>query len=714
MGASERVRWGNEALSVELRWSAGSPPGLTSIRTDGVDLRLPAGRSLVEVLTVRDGHAAATGRLVQTAVGRRARYVGHREVAVGGGQQLVLTAADPDTGLRADVTLELTDGVPVLRSRVRVVNEGSEPAVLLSVASFATYLGRRAGTSGGAGIRAWTLHRALSEWLGEGRWFTEPGDVTRFPGLGEELTGQDPRGSRSVVSTGTWSSGTHVPVAAAVDAAAHVVWAWQVEHNGAWRYELGGDTVDGYLALSGPTDLDHQWLKVLRPGEAFASAPVAVTVAGDFTGAVAHLTAHRRATRRPHPDDAAPVIVFNDYMNTLEGDPTTERLLPLVDAAAAVGAEAFCIDAGWYDDSGHWWDSVGEWQPSRSRFPGGLGEVLDRIRAHGMTAGLWLEPEVVGVRSPVADRLPPEAFLQRAGQRLVEHDRHHLDLRHPAARAHLDGVVDRLVADLGVGYLKLDYNINPGAGTDLDADSAGDGLLAHNRAHLAWLDGVLDRHPALVLENCGSGAMRSDPALLSRLQLQSTSDQQDPLRYPPVAAAAPVAMLPEQAASWAYPQPGMTLEEAAFTLVTGLSGRLYLSGHLDQMAPDLLALVAEAVELGKRLRAHLSTTVPCWPLGLPGWDDPWVALGLAGSAGAHLFVWSRDPGKPEAALDLSGLPGLVRDGLEIEQVFPRALPDWPTRWSAQDGMLVVRNDSGSSAARVLRLTSGRHDARTAA
>ena len=68
-------------------------------------------------------------------------------------------------------------------------------------------------------------------------------------------------------------------------------------------------------------------------------------------------------------------------------------------------------------------------------------------------------------------------------------------------------MVDRLVGDYGVGYFKLDYNINPGAGTDQRRDSApAHGLLDHNRAHLDWLDGVLDRHPDLMLENCASGA----------------------------------------------------------------------------------------------------------------------------------------------------------------------------------------------------------------
>src|SRR5919202_1233446 len=196
-----------------------------------------------------------------------------------------------------------------------------------------------------------------------------------------------------------------------------------------------------------------------------------------------------------------------------------------------------------------------------------------------MTPGLWLEPEAVGVRSPLAAKLPSEAFFRRAGVRHVEQDRFHLDLRHPDAVAHLDSVVDRLVDDHGVGYFKLDYNINPGPGTELDGESAGAGLLGHNRAHLAWLERVLDRHPRVLLENCSSGGRRMDSAMLSRLQLQSTSDQQDPVRYPPIAAAAPLSVLPEQAASWAYPQPDMSPEEIAFTLCTGLAGRAFLSGR---------------------------------------------------------------------------------------------------------------------------------------
>lgn len=77
-----------------------------------------------------------------------------------------------------------------------------------------------------------------------------------------------------------------------------------------------------------------------------------------------------------------------------------------------------------------------------------------------------------------------------------------------------------------------------GPGTDKGGTSLGQGLLEHQRALLDWLDAVQARHPELLIENCASGAMRMDYAMLSRLHLQSTSDQQHPLLYATITAAA--------------------------------------------------------------------------------------------------------------------------------------------------------------------------------
>ena len=561
---------------------------------------------------------------------------------------------------------------------------------------------------------------AANEWLSEGRWQRRPLRAV-LPDLNRSAHGGDPRGRFGRTSTGTWSSGRYLPMGAVVSRRSGRCWLWQIEHHGAWHWQVGehsrrdiaagestGDAggentaADGprsnfYLALLGPTDTEHHWDTQLAPGQTFTTVPVAIAVSDDgFDGAVAQLTAYRRAIRRRHDDYRRLPVIFNDYMNTLMGEPTTERLLPLIDAAAAAGAEYFCIDAGWYAELGEpWWDTVGAWQPSATRFPHGITEVLDRIRAHGMVPGLWLEPEVVGVASPVAGRLPDEAFFSRRGRRVVEHGRYHLDLRHPAAVRHLDDVIDALVTELGIGYFKLDYNINGGPGTDTGGLSAGAGLLGHNRAHLDWLDAVLDRHPGLVIENCASGGARMDYALLSRLQLQSTSDQQDFRRNAAIAAAAPAAVTPEQGAVWAYPQPDFTDDEIAFTLCSALLGRIHLSGHLDQMTDQQQALVAAAIDTYKRIRPDLAQAVPLWPLGLPGWTAPWLALAMRAPTATYVLAWHRNGlGEPDGDEADEGEAGVVLPlphlaGRQVTAQVSYPLGGADVSWDAGPGELTV-------------------------
>src|SRR5579863_5372171 len=474
---------------------------LMRISAPGLPGPLPdAALPLLDVVIAGEGRAWSGGRYCESEAGYRFRYAGHDERADGGPwRELRVDLDDPKTGLRAEVHYRLltTNGADgALRCWVRLQNRGEQPVTMLSATSF-LYGGLSSGP-GADDIADLDVLWADNDWMAEGRWQSRAlRDV--LPDIDRTALGADPRGCFSVSSAGTWSSGRHLPMGAIVNRRSGHAWAWQVEHNGGWHWEAGecahrtpgpGPGPDGrhsppgaasgaYLALLGPVDGAHHWQVTLGPGEEFTTVPASVGVSpAGFDGAIAGLTAIRRAIRRPHEDGRRLPVIFNDYMNTLMADPTTERLLPLIDAAAEVGAEYFCIDAGWYAEVDRdWWDTVGAWRPSLTRFPGGIAKVLDRIRETGMVAGLWLEPEVVGVNSEIARQLPADAFFQRGGQLIVEHGRYHLDLRHPAAVKHLDQTVDFLVGELGVGYLKFDYNVSVGPGPDSGGLSAGAGLL---------------------------------------------------------------------------------------------------------------------------------------------------------------------------------------------------------------------------------------------
>lgn len=658
-----------------------SPDQPTALAVGGLDdaVALP----LVECLTLEHGRCFVDHRLTQTAVGAGLREV-RREPLGSPWPGTRVVEHDPTSGLSATVDLwHPTDAT--VRARTTVRNDGDRPVHLTAVSLACASL------LPGADLDGLDLLVAPSSWMAEQRW-SHHRLSEALVGVGTELHGESPRDRLTLSSESGWSSGRWEPVGFVTDPTSGRAAGWQVEHNGGWTVELARRSSTLGLCVFGPTDLHHHWMHRLDPGEEFTSPTVALAFSADgWQGAAAELTTYRRALRAGEGPTGPAPIVFNDYMNTLMADPTTEKLSTLVPAAARAGAEVYCIDAGWHADDESWWDGVGRWEPSTRRFPGGLTEVLDLIAACGMTSGLWIEPLAVGLDSPLVDELPPEAFMRRAGVAIVEQNRLRLDMRHPAARSHLDAVIDRMVG-YGIGYLKIDDNFSVGSGPDEGADSPGDGLLEHSRAWAAWLADLPRRHPGLRVENCASGGMTTDYALLSSATLQSTSDLQDPLRYPPIAANATLTVLPEQAASWAYPQPDMDDEEIVLTMTTSLAGALYLSGHLDRMDDHQLDLVRAGVDLAKELRTDLVTDLPWWPDDVAAWTDEWVVTARQHptSRDGILVVWHR-PVDGSTALGPRGgsaleLPQL--SGTRLEQIYP------PTPLVADPGILV--DDSGAA------------------
>ena len=231
------VRWGNPQLQLVLSWGAGVPVRISTVVIGLREQPLYA-LPLVELLTASGGHVPASDRLAHTAAGSELRYVGHRVDEADGWSVLEIVQASES--LEVTVRLEMPEAVAAVRSRVTVVNRGSERIVLRSVPSWNS--GFTAAETDGDVLDGWARVTGRSDWLGEGRWERQSLRGPDFPSLAEDLTGHDPRGSLALTSDGTWSTGRALPTAALVNESARLAVAWQVEHNGAWRWEIGEDT----------------------------------------------------------------------------------------------------------------------------------------------------------------------------------------------------------------------------------------------------------------------------------------------------------------------------------------------------------------------------------------------------------------------------------------------------------------------------------------
>ena len=541
-----------------------------------------------------------------------------------------------DDRMEVVVSYQLYNDISAVRSWTSVTNIGSEPLGLEYVGSF-TYTGLENNSP--------YVYIPHNTWCREVNWKKQS-----LSELGLDRTNPYSIKRISLSNTGTWSSKEHLPMGAISDTANTLL--WQIENNGSWHWEISDASDMLYLKLSGPTEQENSWYKELMAGQSFESIKVCVAISNSFESALCELTKYRRKIFKNNKENATLPVIFNDYMNCLWGDPTEEKLLPIIDKASELGAEYFCVDAGWYAD-GYWWDSVGEWLPCDWRFPHGIKYVLDRIREKGMIPGLWLEIEVMGIICPMLDKFDDSCFFMRHGKRIIDHGRYQLDFRSERVRAHATAVVDRLVNEYGIGYIKMDYNIEAGAGTETDADSFGDGLLQHNRAYLKWLDETMQRHPSLIIECCSSGGMRMDYAMLERGHLQSVSDQESYKNTALISSNMATAILPEQGAIWSYPLASGDENEATFNMVGTMLQRMHVSGEVARLSQEKLDQMKEAIDLYKSYRHKIPTFLPFYPLGLNSYTSGWLCAGYEADDGEkYIAVWRLNAKEDEILIPL--------------------------------------------------------------
>ncbi len=147
----------------------------------------------------------------------------------------------------------------------------------------------------------------------------------------------------------------------------------------------------------------------------------------------------------------------------------------------------------------------------------------------------------------------PDWFLQLNGGPKMEGVRAMLNFAKPEVRAWTHSVVDRLVRDYQLGWIKIDYNVDIGDRFDPTAisDRTGTALADHVVNYYRWLDEVRAKHPDLVVENCSSGALRFDLGVMAHTHTNWVSDVVAPLPSLQLAYGCTLQFSPEVCNHWA-------------------------------------------------------------------------------------------------------------------------------------------------------------------
>lgn len=170
----------------------------------------------------------------------------------------------------------------------------------------------------------------------------------------------------------------------------------------------------------------------------------------------------------------------------------------------------YWIDAEWYGTGG-WPVNVGNWELKQDLYPAGFKPLSDALRASDRELMLWFEPERIFKGTPW-HRDHRDWLLDTGGDSLL------LNLGNPEALKFLTDFISAKVDEFGLGCYRQDFNIDPlGFWQHADApDRQGIAEVRYIEGLYAFWDGLLVRHPRLMIDNCASGGRRIDLETLGR------------------------------------------------------------------------------------------------------------------------------------------------------------------------------------------------------
>jgi len=185
-----------------------------------------------------------------------------------------------------------------------------------------------------------------------------------------------------------------------------------------------------------------------------------------------------------------------------------------------VNPEYLWLDAGWFE--GGWPNGVGNWFPKKDAFPNGLRAVSDELKKIGMGLLVWFEPERVHQGTWLA-REHPDWILKLPNNPLPPFDKGDnpnglLNLGNPEANHWLTEHISGMIESENISIYRNDFNIEPlpfWRAAD-EPDRQGITEIRYIEGLYAFLDGLLARHPGLIIDNCASGGRRIDLEMTSR------------------------------------------------------------------------------------------------------------------------------------------------------------------------------------------------------
>ena len=268
----------------------------------------------------------------------------------------------------------------------------------------------------------------------------------------------------------------------------------------------------------------------LSPGEKFQTPEAVMVYSREGLNGMSQ-TLHRlyrsRLARGEWRDKVRPVLLNNWEATYFDFD--EDKLVDIARAAKNDGVELFVLDDGWFGARNDDYAGLGDWYANKERLPNGIKGLSEKIEALGMKFGFWVELEMANMDSDLY-RAHPDWLLQTPG-RCLSHGRHQyvLDFSRPEVVDHIYGMMEKILSESKVSYIKWDMNrsITECYSLALAPERQGEVFHRYILGLYSLYERLIQNFPQILFESCASGGARFDAGMLYYAPQCWTSDDSD-------------------------------------------------------------------------------------------------------------------------------------------------------------------------------------------
>ncbi len=373
------------------------------------------------------------------------------------------------------------------------------------------------------------------------------------------------------------------------------------------------------LAISaGIHPFDFCWH--LTPGERFVT-PVLYTGFSEAGMSSASQCLHRFEAEQVLPEQRRDVprpIQYNSwYTTTFSVD--VENQIAFARQAAAIGAEVFILDDGWFlgRDGDEW--GLGDWQVDRRKFPNGLDPLIQEVHHLGMSFGIWVEPEMISPRSVLYRDHPDWIFHYEGREPILSRNQLILNFARDDVRTHMLDQLRVLLRENAIDYLKWDHNrpLLDGGWPSAPVERQSEAWVRHMRGVYEVYEALNAEFPAIFMESCAGGGARTDWGILRLTDAAWIGDNADPADRLVTQFGFSRAHSAITMGNWVVDAPDPVTRRVsplAFRFHVAMQGILGISANILAWTPDEFAEARALISLYKELRSTIQRGRQYWLL----------------------------------------------------------------------------------------------------